>query len=116
MMADAADEHEHRFGVRREGLFFSGFSLAGKAATGLDGFLARVTLDLIAFPTGAGANQPLSESLIRNLGLVSGHLPAMITLIARLALAAYMLTRERHAAILKELDQRRHSRTADAGA
>lgn len=116
MMADAADEHEHRFGVRREGLFFSGFSLAGKAATGLGGFLAGVALDLIAFPTGAEASQPLSADVIRNLGFVSGPLPAMITLVAPLALAAYTLTRERHAEILTELDHRRKSGTADAGA
>lgn len=38
MMADAADEHELMFGVRREGLFFSGLTLGIKAATGLGGF------------------------------------------------------------------------------
>ena len=35
MMADAADEHEVRFGARREGLYFSGLGFASKAATGL---------------------------------------------------------------------------------
>lgn len=115
MMADAADEHEHRFGVRREGLFFSGFSLAGKAATGLGGFLAGVALDIISFPTGAGAAEHLSADLIRNLGLVAGPLPAVITLIAPLALAGYTLTRERHAAILADLNDRRRTAAGSDG-
>ena len=32
MMADAADEHEHLFGRRREGLYFAGLGFANKAA------------------------------------------------------------------------------------
>src|SRR6202012_3459327 len=53
MMADAADEHEYLFGVRREGLFFAGLSFAYKAASGLGGFFAGVALDLIHFPAAA---------------------------------------------------------------
>jgi GPH family glycoside/pentoside/hexuronide:cation symporter len=107
MMADAADEHEHRFGVRREGLFFSGFSLAVKAASGLGGFFAGIALDLIAFPTGTDTPQQLSDGLLRNLGLIAGPLPALVTLIAPVALLGYRLTRSRHATILADLEHRR---------
>jgi Na+/melibiose symporter-like transporter len=41
--------------VRREGLFFSGLSLAGKAAVGLGGFLAGVALDTIGFQAASTA-------------------------------------------------------------
>lgn len=34
IIPDAADEHEHLFGTRREGLYFAGWSFATKAATG----------------------------------------------------------------------------------
>src|SRR6185312_8559857 len=69
MMADAVDEHEYRFGIRREGLFFSGLALAVKAASGLGGFLAGAALDLIHFPTAIatqGSALRLTPELIRH--------------------------------------------------
>jgi GPH family glycoside/pentoside/hexuronide:cation symporter len=110
MMADATDEHEHRFGVRREALFFSGLTLAVKAASGLGGFIAGVALDLIRFPAAAaakGGDLTLAPDVIRNLGLVAGPLPAAITLLAPLALLGYTLSRRRHAAIVADLAERR---------
>lgn len=110
MMADAVDEHEHLFGIRREGLFFSGLALAVKAASGLGGFLAGAALDLIHFPTGIagrGGTLHLSTTLVRNLGLIAGPLPAAITLLAPLALLGYALSRDRHAEILTQLQSRR---------
>jgi GPH family glycoside/pentoside/hexuronide:cation symporter len=110
MMADATDEHEFLFGVRREGLFFSGLTLAAKAATGLGGFIAGVALDLIHFPTAIAAksaNLQLPDGVVRNLGLISGPLPAIITVLAPLALVAYTLSRSKHANILTELERRR---------
>jgi len=109
MMADATDEHEHRFGVRREALFFSGLTLAVKAASGLGGFVAGVALDVIRFPSAAasaGGDLQLAPEVFRNLGLISGPLPAVITLIAPIILVGYTLSRTRHAAILKDLSAR----------
>lgn len=112
MLADAADEHEYLFGVRREGLFFSGLTLAVKAASGLGILAAGIALDLIGFPTemvaGAGAAQ-LSPEIVRNLGIIGGPGPALITLLSPLALFAYALTRARHAALLAELGVRRRT-------
>jgi GPH family glycoside/pentoside/hexuronide:cation symporter len=110
MMADATDEHEFLFGVRREGLFFSGLTLAAKAATGLGGFMAGVALDLIHFPTSIAAKSAdlrLPAEVVRDLGLISGPLPAVITLFAPLALCAYALSQAKHSAILAELKRRR---------
>jgi GPH family glycoside/pentoside/hexuronide:cation symporter len=110
MMADAADEHEFLFGVRREGLFFSGLTLAVKAATGLGGFLAGMALDLIHFPTAMaakGGSLQLPADISRHLGIIGGPLPAVITLLAPVALLAYALSRGKHAAILAALDLRK---------
>jgi GPH family glycoside/pentoside/hexuronide:cation symporter len=110
MMADATDEHEHRFGVRREGLFFSGITLAVKAASGLGGFIAGVALDVIDFPIALAAKPEslqLAPDVVRNLGLISGPLPAVITLLAPIALFGYRLTRSRHAEILLNLSKRK---------
>jgi GPH family glycoside/pentoside/hexuronide:cation symporter len=110
MMADAADEHEFLFGFRREGLFFSGLTLAVKAASGVGGLIAGVALDVIHFPTAMaakGGDVVVSGDVARNLGLVAGPLPAAITLLAPLILVAYGLSRERHQAILATLETRR---------
>ncbi|CAN5125734.1 MFS transporter [soil metagenome] len=111
MMADAADEHEYLFGVRREGLFFSGLTLAGKAATGLGGFLGGLTLDLVHFPAdlaAKGGELQLSADIARNLGVIAGPLPGAVTLIGAVVLLAYSLSREKHAAFLVALDARKH--------
>ena len=55
MMADAADEHEHLFFARREGLYFAGITTSAKASSGIGAFIAGVALDLIHFPHGAAA-------------------------------------------------------------
>ena len=115
MMADAVDEHEHLFGVRREGLFFSGLAFAVKAASGLGGFLAGVSLDLIHFPTeivSKGGEVQLADEVVRYLGIFAGPVPALITLLAPLTLLAYTLSRKRHSLILLELEARRCGATA----
>ncbi len=111
MMADAVDEHEHLFGVRREGLFFSGLAFGVKAASGLGGFLAGASLDLIHFPTeivSKGGDVQLTDDVIHHLGLIAGPVPALITLLAPLTLLAYTLSRQRHSIILQELEIRRY--------
>ncbi|MDE2462882.1 MAG: MFS transporter [Alphaproteobacteria bacterium] len=109
MMADAADEHEWLFGVRREGLFFSGLILAFKAASGLGGLIAGVALDTIDFPlhlAAKGTNAVIPATVIARLGLISGPLPAAFVAIAPVFLFGYHLTRKRHAQILTSLEER----------
>jgi GPH family glycoside/pentoside/hexuronide:cation symporter len=110
MLADTADEHEWLFGVRREGLFFSGLTLAYKAASGLGGLIAGLALDAIHFPTdlaSKGAGVTMSEETLAKLGLIAGPLPAALAATAPLFLLGYHLTRKKHARIIAELEERR---------
>ncbi|MGN6374487.1 MAG: MFS transporter [Sphingomonas sp.] len=117
MLADTADEHEWLFGVRREGLFFSGLILSYKAASGVGGLIAGVALDAIGFPTDLAARGPgyvVPAEVIHRLGLISGPLPAIFVALAPLFLFGYRLTRKRHAEIIALLEDRHGERGADA--
>lgn len=105
MMADATDEHELRFGTRREGLYFSGLTFGGKCAIGLGAFVAGIGLDLIGFPTDLAVNpgQVISAETIRNLGLIYGPGAAIISLISVSILMRHRLTSKEHARIQLEL-------------
>jgi GPH family glycoside/pentoside/hexuronide:cation symporter len=110
-MADAADEHEHLFGTRREGLYFAGLNFSAKAAVGLGSLIAGIGLDLIHFPT-AIASQPgaaahIDPTVIKNLGLLFGPGPALITAVAVFIFIGYRLTKAQHATIQTELNARR---------
>lgn len=109
MLADTADEHEWLFGVRREGLFFSGLTLAYKAASGLGGLVAGLALDAIRFPTdlaSKGAGVSIPGEVLTKLGLISGPLPALLVAVAPLFLLGYHLTRKKHAEIIMKLEER----------
>lgn len=109
MLADTADEHEWLFGVRREGLFFSGLTLAYKAASGLGGLVAGIALDLIQFPTDLAArpNVVIPADVLEKLALISGPLPAVFAALSPLFLFGYHVTRKRHAEIIADLDLRK---------
>jgi glycoside/pentoside/hexuronide:cation symporter, GPH family len=111
MLADTADEHEWLFGVRREGLFFSGLTLAYKAAAGLGGLIAGLALDAIHFPTdlaSKGSALAIPNEVLAKLGLIAGPLPAAFAAIAPLFLFGYHLTRKKHTQIIAELEQRKN--------
>ncbi len=98
MMADAADEHEHLFGHRREGLYFAGLSFANKAAVGVGVFIAGVALDLIRFPSNIGQNAGavLPQDVKVGLVLVWGPLPSVVAVISMVVFWSYSITRARH--------------------
>ncbi|WP_293902620.1 MFS transporter [Phenylobacterium sp.] len=109
MMADAADEHEHLFGRRREGLYFAGLGFANKAATGVGVLLAGVALDLIRFPKDIGhqVGALLPYEVQVRLVLVWGPLAAVIAVISMLIFVSYGITRARHDEIASELRRKR---------
>lgn len=114
MMADTADEHEYLFGVRREGLFFSGLTLAYKGSAALGGLIAGVALDLIAFPADIAAKGPgfvIPAEVLARLGWVAGPLPGAFALLAPLFLFGYQLSRKRHKEIIALLEER-HAKKA----
>ena len=106
MMADAADEHEHLFGARREGLYFAGINFSGKVSTGLGTLIAGVVLDLIGFPHGVAGGGIVGASpahTVSELGLIYGPGAAIVSFMSVTILFAYRLDRARHAAILQAL-------------
>jgi GPH family glycoside/pentoside/hexuronide:cation symporter len=108
MMADATDEHELRFGTRREGLYFSGLTFGGKCAIGLGSFVAGVALDLIGFPTDLAGNpdQRISPETIRNLGMIYGPGAAIISFASASILLRHRLDGAEHRRIQSELTRR----------
>ncbi|WP_397396481.1 MFS transporter [Phenylobacterium sp.] len=113
MMADAADEHEHLFARRREGIYFAGLGFANKAAVGIGVLLAGVALDLIRFPRdiGQAAGAVLPNEVQARLVMVWGPIPAVIAVASMVIFASYGITRARHAAIAASL----RARTSGAG-
>ena len=110
MMADAADEHEYKYGVRQEGLFFAGLGFAGKAAGGLGLLIGGVALEqFLHFPKEVGrqVNAVIAEPTLAGLVIVWGPLCAGISVVGALIFAPYAITRVRHAAMLAELKKRR---------
>jgi len=111
MMADAADEHEHLFGARREGLYFASWAFASKAAAGFGSLVAGVALQLVGFPSGAAAKGAaaieLSPRIVWGLGMLYGPGCGILAVSAALICLTYRLNARNHATILSELTQRR---------
>ena len=111
MMADAADEHEHLFAARREGLYFAGWAFAGKAASGGGTLVAGLVLQLIAFPTGVAqqgaAAAALPHSTSAMLGFWYGPGASLLIFTSVIITLMYRLDSRAHAVILSELRSRR---------
>lgn len=104
MMADAADEHEHLFGARREGLYFAGINFSAKASSGLGVLIAGVALDAIGFPHGAGALAAhVPPRAVTELALIYGPGAAVVSLVSVTILFAYRINRRAHADIIAAL-------------
>jgi GPH family glycoside/pentoside/hexuronide:cation symporter len=113
MMADAADEHDFLFGTRREGIYFAGLSFAVKLTAAAGVLAAGKATDWIGIPRGlaqhGGANIHLADSTVRNLGLIAGPVPALITLTCLIVTWFYRIDRKRHAEIRTALEARRQT-------
>lgn len=104
MIADVVEDSQVRTGRRSEGLFFAGATFIQKATSGVGIFLSSLMLAAIHFPADAASGRAhLPPSMIRQLVLV--YLPTEIILFAICLawLAGYRITRETHAASLKQL-------------
>ena len=110
MMADAADEHEHLFGARREGLYFAGITLSAKASSGLGAWIGGIALDVIGFPHGIANPAVLAHipaETIRNLGIAYGPGASLFTAVSVLVLMTYKLNKTDLARIQSDLQSRR---------
>ena len=108
MVADATDEHDLLFGIRREGLFFAALVFGSKCALGLGGMLAGLGLQLIGFPsdpTSAEGAAQLMPEVIERLGLLWGPGFAIFVLSASPFYYVYKLDRAKHVRILHEINR-----------
>jgi len=116
MMADAADEHEYLFQIRREGLYFAGWSFAAKTSAGIGTLLAGLILEFIGFPkdiaAAGGTHANLAPRTIELLGICVGPGTAAIGLAGIVVMFGYRLNRRRHAEILLSLAERRNGHAA----
>ncbi len=110
MMADASDEHDLLFGVRREGMYFAGLGFAAKAATGVGALLAGAAIDIIRFPAAAaaaGAAVRLTPQMLDNLAWASGPCAAAVSFVGTCFFFFYRIDRKRHAEIAAALAARK---------
>jgi len=109
MMADAAEEHEHMFGARREGLYFSGLGFAGKAAAGVGTMVGGFALDLMKFPREAGkqVGAVVDGDILTTLVLAWGPLPSAMCIVGAMIFLPYAITRARHDQITAALKVKR---------
>lgn len=111
ILPDAADEHEHLFGARREGLYLAGWSFASKSASGVGLLLAGVVLQLIDFPadmssSGASATA-VSQQTLTWLGVAGGPGAALLALVGAGLMLFYRVDRRAHVRIMADLMARR---------
>ena len=112
-MADAADEHEHLFGTRRESLYYGGPLPISRRRrrTGSASSSPCASLDLIGFPTNiaanGGAGVHIDPAVLQRFGLLYGPGAGAIATVALLVFLFYRLDRRRHAEIQADLEARR---------
>jgi GPH family glycoside/pentoside/hexuronide:cation symporter len=109
ILPDAADEHEHLFGARREGLYLAGWSFASKSASGVGLLFAGLVLQLIDFPAdmSAAAAADIPPQTLAWLGLAGGPGAATFALVGAGLMLFYRVDRRAHARIMTDLVARR---------
>lgn len=109
MMADAADEHEHVFGSRREGLYFSGLGFGGKAAGGMGVLVGGLALDALHFPREVGrqVGAVVDEPVLAGLVVAWGIVPALLLLAGAAVFWPYAISRARQTEIAAALKVKR---------
>ncbi|MBI3249154.1 MAG: MFS transporter [Deltaproteobacteria bacterium] len=103
IVADIIDYDELQTGERREGLFFSLWTLVMKVTAALAIGCVGFGLDFIGYLP----NQPQTEATLQGLKLLYGPIPAMFLLVSLLIFRRFPLTQESHADIQRQLQERR---------
>lgn len=118
MMADAADEHEHLFGTRREGMYYAGLAFATKAAGGAGALLGGLILQALNFPAIANHDAAIvvvSEGTVRHLGTFYGPAVGLGFAASVAMLAGYRMNASKHAGIMADLANRRAASARQEG-
>jgi GPH family glycoside/pentoside/hexuronide:cation symporter len=104
MVADVADEDGLRAGFRREGLFFGLLNFGEKIAAAIAVLIGGALMDYFARLTPGAAGQ--SEETVSRIAMVYGGAPALMLLLAVLAILGYRLDRAAVASIQSRIDAR----------
>ncbi len=126
MIADAVDYEEYHYGVRPDGVFFSGQTFISKLTAGIATILSGIAYSIVGF---SDANVELVNNYIANGGIARENPefakymallfflvsipPAIGNLLAAIPTWHYCLDEQEHQRILTELNRRRHSDKAD---
>ncbi len=106
MVADALDAQELTTGRRQEGIFSAALSFSTKATSGLGVLLGGLLLDyVISFPRGASP-ESVDPATVRMLGVIAGIGLPLLFLFPFSMISRYRITREAHAEIRRQLDER----------
>jgi GPH family glycoside/pentoside/hexuronide:cation symporter len=105
MIPDAIEYDEWKTGARHEGMFYSLVTLAQKIASSLAVPGVLLILELTGYVPNA-ATQP--DSALLGIRLAIGPIPAVLLVIGILFAVLYPLNREKHAQMVRELEERRN--------
>jgi Na+/melibiose symporter-like transporter len=103
MLADVTDEHEWRYGVRQEGIYFSSYLFAEKAVSGVGIVLAGLALELLGLESSA-TPENVPAGVVQGLGILFGPATFGILFVPIALLLGYNITRARHAEIRQALE------------
>jgi GPH family glycoside/pentoside/hexuronide:cation symporter len=111
IIPDAIEWDEWQTGERHEGMFYSLITLMQKVATSIAIPLALLLLDVTGYVPNA-ARQPTSA--LWGIRILAGPIPAALLCAGILFAIRYPLSRERHAQICQELENRRIRQAEEA--
>jgi len=104
MLADIADQEDLETGARRGGIYFGIFNFGEKIAAGGALLTAGLLLQFFVHLAPGAVSQTIST--VARLGMVYGLVPALLMVLAALAVIRYDLSRVRMSQIQRELAQR----------
>lgn len=118
MLPDVIELDELTTGQRREGLFYGFLVFLQKNVLALGTFLIGWGLALAGYVShGPGEAAPVQpESALLAIRIAIGPLPTISLLLGMFLTWKYPITKERHAEILRALDERRRHRESPASA
>ncbi|MDX2272834.1 MAG: MFS transporter [Cyanobacteriota bacterium] len=110
MIPDVIEVDELQTGQRREGVFYAFMVLFQKVGLAIGLFLVGLALEWSGFVSSVAGQAPPSQpaSALLAIRIAIGPLPALALILGSLLAVFYPITRQKHAEILQQLEQRRH--------
>ncbi|MEQ9003752.1 MAG: MFS transporter, partial [Pseudomonadales bacterium] len=108
MISDVTDEHERRHGLRQEGIYYAAASFAGKAVGGAGPILAGLIIDMAGIVPGS-LPADIDPAAVARFGWAAGPTVVVLSLASVACVAFYRISRQQHARILAEIQQRQRT-------